>query len=156
MRALVRYGLNTGTRHLGKFGIFPIPVPDASVCSVQCRHEDPTLRYGRYKFDTGTRKIGKFITYSIPVPDTLVTSAQTRYQYPILCFGMIGYRYQFGTTSIPVPYKYVSSVRSPKYTPDTGIPSTTTPPGVLVFVRYRARYPTEHSGTVWFKLDTGT
>ena len=40
----VRYGLDTGTQHFGKFGSFSIPTPDTSVTSLVFQHRYPTVR----------------------------------------------------------------------------------------------------------------
>ena len=40
----VRYGLDTGTRHFGKFGTSSIPVTETSVSSVRSQYRYPTLR----------------------------------------------------------------------------------------------------------------
>ena len=72
----VRYDLNTGTRHFGKFGTASIPVPDNSVSSVRPQYRYPTLRYDRYGLDSGTRHFSNFSTTSIPVPDTSVSSVR--------------------------------------------------------------------------------
>ena len=53
---MVRYEINTGPRHLGKFGTTSIPVPDASVI--------------RYDLNTGSRHLGKFGTPTQNTPGT--------------------------------------------------------------------------------------
>ena len=100
----VRYGLNTRPNTPVGFGTTSIPVPDTSVTSTQ-----PL----------------------IPVPNTLVRacrgyfpyqSGSVRPQYPTEHSVMVqcefhpgtGHFGKFGTTSIPVPDNWVTSVRPPK------------------------------------------
>ena len=75
----VRYDMDTGTAHFGKFGTISIPVPlvpvqtfipvpGASVISVQYQYRYRTLRYVRNDINTGAGHFGKFGTTSIPVP----------------------------------------------------------------------------------------
>ena len=54
----VRYGINTGTGHFGKFGTTSISVPDTSVCSVRHQYRHRTLRYVRSDINTGTENTG--------------------------------------------------------------------------------------------------
>ena len=42
--SMVRYEVDTGTRHFGKFGTNSIPIPDTLVSSVLIRYRYPTLR----------------------------------------------------------------------------------------------------------------
>ena len=85
----VRYDINTGTGHFGKFGT-SIPVPDTSVSSVhgyryrryryRLSYRYRTLREFRYNINTGTGHFGKFGT-SIPLPVTSVSSVRYPYRY---------------------------------------------------------------------------
>ena len=58
----VRYDINTGSEHFGKFGTTSIP-----------------LRYVRYDINTGTGHFITFGTSSLPVPGTSVNSVQHQY-----------------------------------------------------------------------------
>ena len=109
----------------------------------------------RYKLDTGTRNFGKFDIYEldtgtpgtgIPSTEILGVRVFVRYNFNTLPNTPVW----FGTESIPVPDTLVSSVRPPKYIPDTGIPSTTIR-GLSVFVRYGLG--TEVSDIQWRDTD---
>ena len=122
---LVRYGLDTGTRHFGKFGMTSIPIPDT--------------RYVRYNMNTGTRQFGKFgMTHRHPtfphdlntctrhfgkgipgvfaLPKWFGTTSIPRTQVKVRYDLNTGTRHleKFGTTSIPAPDTSVTSVRPPK------------------------------------------
>ena len=54
----VRYNLNTGTRHGGKFGATLIPVPDTSVRSVRTQYPTEPYRSVRYGLPNYTGVLG--------------------------------------------------------------------------------------------------
>ena len=87
----VRYELDTGTRHFGKFGTTPISVPDTSV---RVFHRIP----GAYALAMW------FGTASIPYRKTRYSSASNSMPVP----GTYG---KFGTTAMPAQNTLVSSVR---------------------------------------------
>ena len=64
----VRYDINNGTGHFGKFGTISIPVSDTSVSSVLHHYLYRTLGYVRYDIHTGTGHFGKFGTMWMLVP----------------------------------------------------------------------------------------
>ena len=74
----VRYNINTGTGHFGRFGTTSIPVR--------------TLGHVRY-INTGTGHLGMFGT-SIPVPDTSINSVRHQHQYLRYRYGS-RYRYRY-------------------------------------------------------------
>ena len=125
----VRYDINVGTGHFGKFGTWtsvpPVPVqtftrvPNTLATSVQ-HHRYRTLRWDIY-INAGTGHFGKFGTWTsvppvpvqtfTPVPNTSVTSVQHQYRYRTLRWVRYdinvgtGHFGKFGTTSLPVPYR---------------------------------------------------
>ena len=77
---MVRYELDTGTRHLWKFGTTLTPVPNTSV---RIYRGYLPYRTRRYDLDTGTRHSGKFGTTSVPRMGTLVTSVSGTSLYSV-------------------------------------------------------------------------
>ena len=132
----IRHGLDTGTRHFGKFGT-PTQIylgyrytlhqnsGGAGICSVRLQY--PTEHSGMvpYKLNTGTRYFGKLSTTSKSLPDASIRSVRPQYRY-------VRYRYP--------AYRYTLDHNAGS----TGICSV------------RPQYPTEHSGMVWYDFNTGT
>ena len=94
---------HTGIGHFGKFGTAPIPVPDASVSSVQHQYRYRTLGQIRYGINIGTGHFGNFGT-TIPVPDSSVSSVHQyrhlRYRCGRLYRSWYRYRYNIDTGTL--------------------------------------------------------
>ena len=107
---MIRYELDTGTRHFGKFGTNSMPVPDTC--------ESLSLKL----INTSTRHFGKFGTTPVSVPGTSICGTPTQV-YP-------GYRYildhNIGGTSIV-------------YLPGTGLDTLLNTLVHSVRTRYRCR-----------------
>ena len=125
----VRYDINTGTRHFGKFGMICIPVPPVAVWTsvpvpvpVWTSAKVPVPVQHRYRY----RTLGQVLYNINPARDTSVTSVRHQYRYQTLrlWYNMhtgtagtgtdfpagTGHFGKFGTTPIPVPDTSVSLV----------------------------------------------